>query len=91
MLTAFFFRKTTLNFVSKLLEKTLTLFAFSHKILKNINNIYNDHVGDDMTKEEFRKFCRECWKKPYGFAVIDLTSKNDAGKYRSGLDNFFIS
>ena len=43
--------------------------------LKNINHIYSDHVGDDMTKEEFRKFCCECWKKPYGFAVIDLTSK----------------
>ena len=28
-----------------------------------------------MTKEEFRKFCRKCWEKPYGFAVIDLTSK----------------
>ena len=48
--------------------------------LKNINHIYNDHVGEDMTKEEFRKFCRECWKKPYGFAVIDLTNKKDAGK-----------
>ena len=59
--------------------------------LKNINHIYNDHVGDDMTREEFGKFCRECWKKRYGFAVIDLTSEKDVGKYRKGLDNFFIS
>ena len=59
--------------------------------LKNINHIYNDHVGDDMTKEGFRKFCKKCWEKPYGFAVIDLTSKKEIGKYRSGFDNFFIS
>ena len=59
--------------------------------LKNINHIYNDHVGDDMEKEEFRKFCKKCWEKPHGFAVIDLTSKKDSGKYRSGFDNFFIS
>ena len=59
--------------------------------LKNINHIYSDHVGEYMTKEEFRTFCCECWKKPYGFTVIDLTSKKDAGKYRSGLNNFFIS
>ena len=39
-----------------------------------MNHIYNDHVGEDMTKEEFRKFCRMCWEKPYGFAVIDLTN-----------------
>ena len=58
--------------------------------LKNLNHIYNDHVGDDMTKEEFRKFCKKCWEKPHGFAVIDLTSKKETGKYREGFDNFFI-
>ena len=59
--------------------------------LKNINHIYSDHVGEDMSKEEFRRFCRKCWEDPHGFAIIDLTSKKDVGKYRSGLDNFFIS
>ena len=59
--------------------------------LKNINHIHSDHVGEDMSREEFRKFCRKCWEKPRGFAVIDLTSKKDAGKYRDGFDNFFIS
>ena len=59
--------------------------------LKKLNPIYDDHVGDnDMMKKEFRKFCRKCWKKPHGFAVIDLTSKKHAGKYREGFDNFFI-
>ena len=58
--------------------------------LKNINHIYNDHVGDDVPKEEFRKFCKKCWEKPHGLAVIDLTSKKDAGKYREGFYNFFI-
>ena len=48
--------------------------------LKNISHIYSDHVGEDMSKEEFRKFCRKCWEKPYGFPVIDLTSKNKYGK-----------
>ena len=26
--------------------------------LRNLNYIYNDHVGDDMKKDEFRKFCK---------------------------------
>ena len=34
MWTAFTFHKTILNCLDKLLEKTLTLFVFSHKILK---------------------------------------------------------
>ena len=57
---------------------------------KNINHIYSDHVGDDMPKDEFRKFCYKCWMKPFGFAVIDLTSKKNEDKYRQGFDNFFI-
>ena len=44
-----------------------------------------------MTNEEFRKFCKKCWEKPHGFAVIDLTSKKDSGKYRSEFYNFFIT
>ena len=60
----------------------LTLFVFFLKIKKNINHIYRDHVGDDMAKDEFRKFCYKCWLKPFGFAVIDLTSEKDGGKYR---------
>ena len=43
-----------------------------------------------MTKEEFRKFCKKCWEKSHGFAVINLTSKKDAGK-RDGFDNFFLA
>ena len=43
-----------------------------------------------MKIEQFRKFCKNCWEKPYGFAVIDLTSKKDAGKYRDRFDNFFL-
>ena len=57
---------------------------------RDLNNIHFDHVGDEMPKEEFKKFCSKCWEKPYGFAVIDPTSKKETGKYREGFDNFFI-
>ena len=58
--------------------------------LKNINHIYNDHVSTDMPKEEFRKLCKAAWDVPHGFVVIDLTSKKHSGKYRSGLDTFYL-
>ena len=58
--------------------------------LKNINHIYHDHVSTDLSKEEFKKLCKECWDKPYGFVVIDLTSDKNNGKYRSQLNNFYF-
>ena len=49
-----------------------------------------DHVGSNMTKEEFRQLCKVDWEKQHGFVIIDLISKKHNGKYRSGLDEFYI-
>ena len=56
--------------------------------LKNLNHIFDDHVENDMTKEEFRELCRTAWKKQHGFVIIDLSSGKQNGKYRSGLTSF---
>ena len=42
-------------------------------------------------RKSLENFVTSAGKKPHGFAVINLTSKKDAGKYRGGFDNFFIS
>ena len=49
-----------------------------------------DHVGSDMIKEEFRQLCKVACEKQHGFVIIDLSSKNNNVKYRSGLDEFYI-
>ena len=73
------------------IRENSNLICLFRQDLKSLNQIYNDHVEDDMTKEEFRKFCRNCWDNTqHGFIVIDLTSKKDNGKYRYGFDNFYI-
>ena len=41
--------------------------------LKNLNHIFEDHVGSDMTKE-FRKLCKRAWERQHGFVIIDLRS-----------------
>ena len=56
--------------------------------LKNLNQIFEDHVGSDITKDEFRKLCKAAWEKQHGFVIIDLSNKKHNRKYRSGLDEF---
>ena len=56
--------------------------------LKNLNHIFDDHVGRDMTKEEFRQFFKVAWEKQHEFVIIDLSRKKHNGKYGSGLDDF---
>ena len=59
--------------------------------LMNLNHIFEDHVGTDMTKEEFRQLCNVAWEKQHGLVIIDLSSIKHNGKYRSGLDEFYIT
>lgn len=55
-----------------------------------MNHFYNDRVSLDMRKKEFRKFRKIAWEKPFGFITIDTLSEPDGGKYRIGLNKFFI-
>ena len=43
--------------------------------LKNLSHIFDDHVGSDLTKEEFRQLCKTAWEKQRGFVIIDVSSK----------------
>ena len=90
MWNAFTFRKTVLNYLDKLSEKTLTLFAFSLKILKTLIISIAIMWVRICRRKSLENFAASVGKTAR-FAVIDLTSKKDAGKYRDGSDNFFIS
>ena len=70
-------------------ENTNLLCLFPQK-KRNLGLIYTDYVGDDMPKDEFLRFCNSCWSRPFGFVVLDLDSQRDKGKYRCGLDEFYI-
>ena len=56
--------------------------------LKNLNNIFEDHVRSDKTKEEFRQLCKVAWEKQHGFVIIDLTVKNTMVNIEVGLTSF---
>ena len=48
----------------------------------NLKHIYNDHVNTDMTLEQFKNICAECWNEKYGFLVIMKDDELKDGRYR---------
>ena len=70
-------------------ENANLICLFPHD-MKNISHNFDDHVGSDMIKEEFRQLCKTAWEKQHWFVIIDLSSKKQNGKYRCGLDEFYI-
>src|SRR5436190_2138943 len=58
----------------------------------NLKHIYSEHVGNDMSFEEFKNLCYDkAWTKKYDFLVIDKERSLNEGRYRIGFDKFIIS
>ena len=54
--------------------------------LKNLNHIFDDHVGSDMTKEEFRQLCKTAWEKQHGFVIVAV--QKTTANIEVGLTSF---
>lgn len=73
------------------IRENANLFILFKQDLKNMNFLYSDHVASDMSKEEFREFCRQVWSsKEHSFITIDMSSDPNNGKYRKNFDEFYI-
>lgn len=58
----------------------------------NLKHIYNDHVNTDMSFENFKKLCLQCWHEDgHGFTVVDKTSDIKNGRFRKGFDQYLIN
>uniref|UniRef100_A0A8D8LZC7 Uncharacterized protein n=1 Tax=Cacopsylla melanoneura TaxID=428564 RepID=A0A8D8LZC7_9HEMI len=86
-----FFLAQTYSAVSKQLIRDNTNFlCIFQQDLRNLKHIFNDHVTD-ISFEKFKEMCQHCWKSSkHGFIVIDKESNLQNGRYRNGLDSFFI-
>ena len=56
----------------------------------NLKHVYQDHVGTDMTFNQFHELCSECWKAKYGFITICKDFDIDKGRYRQDLDKYIV-
>lgn len=58
----------------------------------NLRHIYNDHVNTDMTFDQFKSICSECWRENnYGFLVISKDHDASNGRYRKGFDAYMLN
>ena len=52
-----------------------------NQTIKDIEHIYTDVAGYDMSYDEFEELCRKLWKDVYNYLCIDRFKKRDRGRY----------
>lgn len=54
----------------------------------NLRHVFEEHVSPDITYEQFKELCRECWIDNYGSLVIVKDFDINEGRYRQGFDKY---
>ena len=49
--------------------------------LKDVEHIYRDIVGFDMSCDEFKSLCREAWRDTYNYLLINRLEDKNGSKY----------
>ena len=52
-----------------------------NQTVKDIENMYRDVGGYDMSYDEFKQSCRKSWEEDYNYLCIDRSKKRDQGRY----------
>ena len=53
----------------------------SSQTLKDIEHIYKDVEGYDMSYDELKKLCRKSREEDYNYLCIDTSKKKEQGRY----------
>ena len=49
--------------------------------LKDIEHIYRDVAGYEMSCDKFKELCRKSWEEDYIYLCIDRSKKREQGRY----------
>ena len=75
-----------------LVRDNVNLLVIFRQDEMNLKHIYNDHIDTDMTLDNFKELCLQCWHKDeHGFVVVDKTSELENRRFRKGFDKFLIN
>ena len=56
-------------------------FILFSQTLKDIEQIYRDVAGYDMSYDEFKELCRKSWEEVYIYLCVDKSKKRERGRY----------
>ena len=56
----------------------------------NLMHVYKDHINSDMTFNQFKELCSQCWTDNFGFLVIDKESTIEKGRYKNSFHKIAI-
>lgn len=86
LIDCFYLSQSYARVPKNLIRENLNLIILFKQDELSLKHIYADHLATDMSFDNFKTLCNQCWRNKYDFIVIDKESNE--GRYRRCFDEF---
>lgn len=72
-----------------LVRENVNILVIFKQNERNLKYIFADHISTDITFDQFKKFCGDCWSEDkFNFVVIDKDRDVNNGRFRKMFNTF---
>ena len=75
-LDVYYLSQSYFDLPKRTISNNSNIIILFQQTLKDVEHIYRDIAGFDMSYDEFKSLCREAWKEKNNYLLIRLEDKN---------------
>ena len=80
-LDVYYLSQSYFDLPKRTIRNNSNIIILFQQTLKDVELIYRDIAGFDMSYDEFKSLCREAWRDPYNYLLINRLEDKNGSKY----------
>ena len=80
-LDVYYLSQSYFDLPKRTIRNNSNIIILFQQTLKDVEHIYRDIAGFDMSNDEFKSLCREAWRDPYNYLLINRLEDKNGCKY----------
>ena len=80
-LDVYYLSQSYFDLSERTIRNNSNIIILFQQTLKDVEHIYRDIAGFDMSNDEFKSLCREAWRDPYNYLLINRLEDKNGSKY----------
>ena len=81
-LDVYYLSQSYFDLPKRTIRNNSNIIILFQQTLKDVEHIYRDIAGFDMSYEEFKELCREAWRERYNYLIINRLEDKNGSRYK---------
>ena len=81
-LDVYYLSQSYFDLPKRTIRNNSNIIILFQQTLKDVEHIYRDIAGFDMSYDEFKELCREAWRERYNYLLINRLEDKNGSRYK---------